>query len=329
MGLTMAYGPALPEEQAFQILNTAFANGIRHFDTAEVYAGKNAAGEDKHNEVCVGAWLKTLSEADRASVSVATKYFPMGEEKAACTDAVIRSTLDASLDRLGVKSVDLYYLHRVPNIDAAKSFATTCKALVAESKIKYWGMSEATEAEIRAAHAIFPLTAIQQEWSLVVRNLERDLLPVCKELGIAVVAYSPLARGLTSGSVKKDEDWAKIGNPGEANRFQTICPYLTGDHLTTNVARLSGLEAQASKLNVSPAQLSLAWLHRTGGDIVFPIPGSTKSANVISNAHAVALSAKLSDETVNAIHATSADLDVAGARYPAGFDPMCYEKKAA
>merc|ERR1712061_402072 len=172
-------------------------------------------------------------------------------------------------------------------MDGLKNWMQAAKKLVEEGKIKYLGLSEATAEEIEVAHAIHPLTAIQQEWSLVVRNLENDLVPVCKKLGIAVVAYSPLARGLTSGLVKKEEDWSKIGNEGgAASGFQMRCPYLTGDSLAANVKLLEPLEEEAQKLGVTPAQLSLAWLHAHGGDIVFPIPGTTKVANLEKNTSA-------------------------------------------
>merc|ERR1712194_185132 len=171
-----------------------------------------AAGEDRHNETLVGKFLKKVG---RDKVTFATKYFP-SPEKAACTEEQVRAAVDASLARLEEKSIDLYYLHRIPGMDGLKSWMEAAKKLVEEGKIKYLGLSEATPEEIEAAHAIHPLTAVQQEWSLVVRNLEKDVVPVCKKLGIGVVAYSPLARGLTSGLVKKEEDWKNIGNEGGA-----------------------------------------------------------------------------------------------------------------
>lgn len=325
MGLSAFYGAAVENEQANGVLRKAFDLGVRHFDTAEVYAGKNAAGEPVHNEQVVGAWLKTLSPEERKEVSFATKYMPYTDDKKPCTLDIVRKTLEASLARLGEPSVDLYYLHRCPGIEAVKSFAEACKVLIAEGKIKYYGLSEATPEEIRAAHSIQPLTAVQQEWSIVVRNLEKDIRPVCEELGIAIVAYSPLARGLASGLVKTDEDWSKIGNEGGAKGgFQSMCPYLQGDSLKSNVARLAGLESVAGKRGLPASQVSLAWLHRHGGDMVFPIPGTTKVANVETNAGAVALAADLSQEEMNAIGAQG---ELVGDRYPAQMQGMCFEQK--
>lgn len=224
MGLTAFYGAALEYEDGVKVLEKAYELGVTHFDSAEMYAGKNAAGEDRHNEVLLGKFLKKVG---RDKVTFATKYFPGDEVKQACSEETVRATVEASLQRLEEPSIDLYYLHRIPSMDGLKSWMTTAKKLVEEGKIKYLGISEATPEEIRVAHAIHPLTAVQQEWSLVVRNLEKDLVPTCRELGIAIVAYSPLCRGLTSGLVKKPEDWSKIGREGgAATGFQSMTPYL-------------------------------------------------------------------------------------------------------
>eukprot|EP00928_Gymnodinium_smaydae_P088277 TRINITY_DN72390_c0_g1_i1.p1 TRINITY_DN72390_c0_g1~~TRINITY_DN72390_c0_g1_i1.p1 ORF type:complete len:355 (-),score=85.48 TRINITY_DN72390_c0_g1_i1:181-1245(-) len=328
MGLTAFYGEPLAEDDAIKVLEKAVELGVTHFDTAEIYAGKNAAGEDKHNEVLVG---KFLEKVGRDKVTYATKYMPMGsDDKTACTEDQVRATLDASLKRLNQPNLDLYYLHRVPTMDALKSWMEACKKLVAEGKIKYLGLSEATPEEIRVAHAIHPLTAVQQEWSLVVRNLEKDVVPTCKELGIAVVAYSPLARGFTSALVKKQEDWSKIGNEGGAAKgFQSMCPYLTGDNLSANLKLLEPLEEEAKNLNISPAELSLAWLHASGGEIVFPIPGTTKISNLEKNVSAAHRASTLSEAQVALIGKPGDELGRAGDRYPEMFNGLSYEVKAA
>jgi len=324
MGLTTAYGASLEYEDGIKVLKKAFELGVTHFDSAEAYSGKNAAGEDRHNEVLLGKFLK---EVGRNKVTFATKYFPLGsEEKQACTEEVVRSTVQASLDRLQEPSIDLYYLHRVPGMDALKSWMTACKKLVEEGKIKYLGLSEATPEEIRVAHSIHPLTAIQQEWSLVVRNLEADLVPLCRDLGIAVVAYSPLCRGLTSGLVKKQEDWDKIGNSeGAGPKFQTLTPYLQGENLEQNVKLLAPLEEEAGRLGVTPATLSLAWLHRQGED-VFPIPGTTKVANLETNVSAAHLALTLSPDLLLKVGPKEAPV-LAGNRYPEMFQGMSFEAK--
>lgn len=204
---------------------------------------------------------------------------------------------------------------------------TTVKALVQEGKIKYVGISEATPDEIRRAHAIHPLSAVQQEWSLIIRNLEEDVVPTCRELGIGVVAYSPLCRGFTSALVKSNEDWTKIGNEGGAAAgFQAICPHLTGDNLSSNASLLAPLEVAAAEAGVTAAQLSLAWLQAQGED-VFPIPGTTKVANLESNVKGAGLALTLDKGIFDKL---SVDVDykkVAGERYPEGRIEACYDKK--
>lgn len=327
MGLTAFYGAALPEEQGVAVLEKAYSLGVTHFDTAEIYAGKNAAGEDKHNEALVGQFLKKVG---RDNVTFATKYFP-GGDKATCTEEQVRGAVDGSLARLQESSLDLYYLHRIPSMDGLKSFMETCKKLVAEGKIKYVGISEAKPDEIRAAHAIHPLTSVQMEYSLVVRNIEKEIIPTCRELGIAIVAYSPLARGLTSAVVKKQEDWSKIGHEGGAGTgFQNTCPYLTGDNLEKNVKLLEPLEEEAGKLGVAPSELSLAWLHAHGGEMVFPIPGTTKVANLEKNVNGARISLTLPGDVVAKIGAPTASGDaLSGDRYPAGINGMSFDARVA
>jgi len=240
---------------------------------------------------------------------------------------MVRASVEASLERLGQPNIDLYYLHRIPGKDGLVSFMKACKKLVAEGKIKYVGLSEATAEEIRIAHSIHPLTAVQQEWSLVVRSLEAELLPTCRELGIAIVAYSPLCRGLTSALVKKDDDWSKIGNEGGAGAgFQKLAPHLNGENLEKNVKLLEPLEEEAGRLGVTPSELSLAWLHSHGGDIVFPIPGTTKLVNLEKNVNGATLSMTLSEDVVNKIGAPTA-AGFHGARYPEEMDHMSFDKR--
>jgi aryl-alcohol dehydrogenase-like predicted oxidoreductase len=323
MGLTAFYGAALEEEQALAVLQKALELGVTHFDTAEAYSGKDAAGNDKHNEELLG---KFIAKVGREKVTFATKYFPGSPERQKCSKEVVVEAFEGSLKRLGTDSVDLYYLHRIPGEEGLKSWMEACKELVAEGKIKYLGLSEATPEEIRMAHAIHPLTAIQQEWSLITRNLEKDIVPVCRELGIGIVAYSPLCRGLTSCMVKTQDDWSKIGNEGgAATGFQTTCPNLVGDNLTANVALLEPLEQLAAELKVTPSQLSLAWVQAQGED-VFPIPGTTKIANLESNVGAAKLSEVLTKEMIEKIGPDPSK--VQGHRYPDSIHGLSYENKA-
>lgn len=324
MGLTSFYGTALDDEPALAVLQKAFELGVTHFDTAEMYQGKDSAGNHKTSEELVG---KFAAAVGTDKITVATKYWP-GGEKAECTAEMVRSSLEASLQRLGMDCVDLYYLHRIPSDEGLKSWMEAAKELVRDGKCKYLGLSEATPAQIRIAHEIHPLTAVQQEWSLLVRNLEADIVPTCRELGIGIVAYSPLCRGFTSAVVKSPEDWSKIGNEGgAATGFQSSCPHLSGDNVTENAKLLAPLEAKAAEMAVSPAQLSLAWVQFQGAD-VFPIPGTTKIANLESNVAAAKIALELPGETAEALGAGVDWTKVRGDRYPEGIMAMCYESKS-
>jgi aryl-alcohol dehydrogenase-like predicted oxidoreductase len=323
MGLTAFYGKPLADEAAVAVMERAYELGVTHFDTAEAYQGDDPDGTKRYNEEVVG---KFAAKVGKDKITIATKYFP-GEDRAQCTPEQVRSALDGSLKRLGLDCVDLYYLHRIPSDEALTSWMETAKVLVQEGKCKYLGISEATAAQIRAAHAIHPLTAIQQEWSLLVRNLETELVPTCRELGIGIVAYSPLCRGFTSGLVKTKDDWSKVGNDGgAATGFQSMCPHLGGDNVAANAKLLQPLEEKAAELGVTPAQLSLAWVNAQGDD-VFPIPGTTKLANLESNVGAAKLALTLSKDDFDSLGKQVDFAKLAGDRYPGHLQGMCFESK--
>jgi len=324
MGLTAFYGKATPEDAALEVLQKAYDLGVTHFDTAEMYTGKDEDGNTLYNETLVG---KFAAKVGKDKISVATKYFPT-PDKAECTEEQVRSSLDASLKNLGYDCVDLYYLHRIPKSEdnkGLKSWMEAVKQLVSEGKVKYVGLSEATPAQIKIAHAIHPITAVQQEWSLITRNLEADVVPTCRELGIAIVVYSPLCRGFTSGKVKTNEDWDKIGSGVDgAPKFQLMCPHLSGDNLEANAGLLSPLEKAAAAQDVAPSELSLAWVQAQGPD-VFPIPGTTKIVNLESNVKAVKLSNSIDTSVFKALGESVDFKQVQGNRYPDMFMPMSYE----
>jgi len=324
MGLTAFYGSAMSDEDGLQVLQKAFDLGVRHFDSAEMYRGTDAEGTQKFNEDLVG---KFAAKVGRDKITIATKYMPMGDEaKQKCEEEAVRTSLSASLSKLGVDCVDLYYLHRIPMHEGAlESWMQACKKLVDEGKIKYLGLSEATAGQIRAAHAIHPLTAVQQEWSMLIRNLEAEVVPTCRELGIGIVAYSPLCRGFTSGQVKTQDDWSKIGREG-GNKFQVGCPHLSGDNVAANAGLLDPLVKKAEELGATPAQLSLAWVQAQGED-VFPIPGTTKIPNLESNVQAAALATSLDAGIFQALGESVDFKKVSGERYPDSFVGMCFEKK--
>lgn len=182
MGMTAFYGEAMSDGEALQLLKAVYDLGCRHFDTAEVYA----AG-DKHNETILGEFFRTVSARD--SFTVATKYYPKGGDDDYEYDAVKRSLL-ASLQRLQLDYVDLYYAHRVLTLEGGLKFAATAKRLKEEGLIKEVGLSEVSGKWLKEIHTKgCPIDAVQQEWSLLTRNLEEELVPVCKEFGIPIVAY--------------------------------------------------------------------------------------------------------------------------------------------
>lgn len=312
MGLTVSRGRPVSDEHGVAVLQRAFDLGVTHFDTAEVYRTE-VDGVTLYNEELVG---KFAAKVGRKNLTIATKYMPMGSKaRASCEAASVRQSVEASLERLGTDYIDLYYLHRVPGKEGIlENWMTAAKVLAEEGKIKYLGLSEATPDEIRRAHAIHPLTAIQQEWSLMFRSLEQGVVPTCRELGIGIVAYSPLARGVATAKVKKAEDWSKIGNDGGAASFRRSAPYLEGENLEKNAALLAPLEELAEMHQVSPAQLSLAWVQAQGMD-VFPIPGTTKFENLESNISAAALSLKMGNEVFDKLGAAVDASKIVGNRY--------------
>lgn len=323
MGIASFYGKPLPMPDAVALLKKAYELGVTHYDSAELYTGKDDEGNTVYSEEMVGRFA---AEVGKDNVTIATKYFP-GGDKAACTPEMVRESLSASLARLGMDCVDLYYLHRVPSDDALRSFMETAKELVSEGKCKYIGVSEATPDQIRLAHAIHPLTAVQQEWSMLIRNLEADVVPTCRELGIGIVAYSPMCRGFTSALVKSPEDWNKIGyEGGAATGFQTTCPHLAAENVSRNAQLLAPLEEKAAELSVTPAQLSLAWVHAQGPD-VFPIPGTTKEANLISNVQAATIALSTPPAVFEELGRGVDYAKVEGERYAPEVMAMSYEKK--
>mmetsp|Transcript_18877 Transcript_18877/g.58136 ORF Transcript_18877/g.58136 Transcript_18877/m.58136 type:complete len:342 (+) Transcript_18877:111-1136(+) len=279
MGLTAFYGEPVSDEHAFEVLKSAYDGGCRHFDTAEVYkSGKMGeyADTDVYNEAVVGKFLATVP---RDTFTIATKYWPRDE---ACDYETVKAACEASLKRLGLPYVDLYYTHRVLSLEMAKNFAVAAKKLKEEGLIKNIGYSEITGAWLKECHAIAPVAAVQQEWSLITRSLETELVPACADLGVTVVAYSPLGRNLLTGVVTETPtDW-RASNP----RYSP-------ENLQKNVELVKSVEAIAEKKGCTAAQLSLAWLFWKAKALnvaVLPIPGTTKLTNLASNLGAVDVS---------------------------------------
>jgi aryl-alcohol dehydrogenase-like predicted oxidoreductase len=308
MGISAFYGAPLPEADGVQLLEGVHGLGVRHFDTAEAYrSGKPfepPTPETQYNEVVVG---KFAQKVGRNNVFIATKYFPGLHEDTAAPDVVLKA-LDESLARLQTDYVDVYYLHRLPGDHDVVGFMTAMKAAVAAGKVRAVGLSEASAPKIREAHAIHPVKYIQQEWSLMTRNLEDAIVPTCVELGITVVAYSPLSRNLLAGiTTEPPKDW------------RASLPRYSPENLARNLRLVADVQAVAQAKNCTAAQLSLKWLFQKAkamGVTVIPIPGTTKLQHAKDNAAAEAITDLTAEEMAKLETIAAA---VEGERYEAGF----------
>ena len=284
MGITSFYassGDNAAIEAAGVDAICAYADAVlpapAHVDTAFIYVPTRPGG--RHNEEVVGEAIKRLG---RERFFVATKGSMDVGFVPNSSDAGLRAQLAASLARLGTEYVDLLYEHRRDVATPIESVMATFKALRDEGKIRFAGLSECTASELRRAHAVFPVTAIQMEWSLQSREIESALLGVARELGVAVVAYSPLGRGMLSGTFASRDtlpegDWRR-SSPRWAEAVAA-----------RNFAAAAALAAVAARKACSPGQLALAWLLSKGLD-VFPIPGSKVGSRAVENARAAAIS---------------------------------------
>nr|KJB26541.1 hypothetical protein B456_004G246400 [Gossypium raimondii] len=218
------------------------------------------------------------------------------------TPAFVRSSLEASLQRLDVDYIDLYYIIRIDTKTPIEDTMEELKQLVEEGKIKYIGISEASPETIRRAHAVHPLTAVQIEWSLWTRDAEEEIIPLCRELGIGIVPYSPLGRGFFAGKAK-----------GDVGSFLGLFPRFQGENLEKNRILYSKVEKLAENYGCTPAQLALSWVLHQGDDVA-PIPGTTKIKNLDSNIESVKV--KLTKEDLKEISDVIPIHEVAGGSYP-------------
>jgi aryl-alcohol dehydrogenase-like predicted oxidoreductase len=294
MGMSFAYGAA-DDNESVATLHRALDLGITFLDTADMY-GSGA------NEELVG---RTIAER-RDEVFLATKFGIVGDPRNPAargidgSPAYVRSAIDASLRRLGVDHVDLYYQHRMdPGVPVEETVGAMA-ALVEAGKVRYLGLSEASAETIRRAHAVHPITAVQSEWSLFSRDIEESVLPACRELGIGIVPYSPLGRGMLTGALPTDLS---------ADDFRRTLPRFSGDNLDANLALVEEIRAVAARYDATPGQVALAWVLAQGNDIA-PIPGTKRRKYLEENARALDLALSAAD--VEAL----AKLTPVGTRYP-------------
>jgi aryl-alcohol dehydrogenase-like predicted oxidoreductase len=301
MNLSMGYGAPPSEAAALALLRAAVELGVTFFDTAEMY-GPFA------NERLVGRGLRSA----RDTVAIATKFgfrIEPGASRPLGLDSRpehIRKVCDASLQRLGVETIDLFYQHRVDPAVPIEEVAGAVGELVGEGKVRHFGLSEAAPETLRRAHAVFPVTALQSEYSLWSRGAESDVLPACRELGIGFVAYSPLGRGFLGGA-------GRTLAPGDYRQSQ---PRWQGEALASNLKLFEHVERLAATKGCTPAQLALGWVLHQGEDIV-AIPGTTNPARLAENVAAAQF--QLSPEELAQLTRAMPAQAVAGERYdPAG-----------
>ena len=298
MGLSQAYGPAVDKVDGIALIRGAFERGVTLFDTAEAY-GQGA------NEELLGEALAPV----RDRVVLATKFgFTNGDPTQGMDSRPerIRAVADAALKRLRTDRIDLFYQHRVdPNVPM-EDVAGTVRDLIAEGKVRHFGLSEAGVDSIRRAHAVQPVTALQSEYSLWWREPEERVLPTLEELGIAFVPFSPLGRGFLTGTIRAD---ATFGS----DDFRSVVPRFSPDALKANQGLVELLGKIAEGKRATPAQVAIAWLLAQRPWIV-PIPGTTKLHRVEENlgAEAVTLSAEDLDEIAHVL----AQVKIEGDRYP-------------
>ena len=299
MGLSFGYGPATERQQAITLIRTAVERGVRFFDTAECYGPFT-------NEELVGEALEPF----RKQVAIATKFgFVDGDSKKGLNSRpeCIRAVAESSLKRLRTDAIDLFYQHRVdPNVPL-EDVAGTVKELIAEGKVKHFGMSEAGAESIRHAHAVQPVAALQSEYSLWWREPEEEILPTLEELGIGFVPFSPLGKGFLTGAIKADTTFDKTD-------FRNVVPRFDEENRKANQTLVDVLSKIAAQKGMTNAQIALAWLLAQKSWIV-PIPGTSKLHRLEENIGAAAV--ELTAGNLAEIESAVSGIEVQGARYPA------------
>jgi aryl-alcohol dehydrogenase-like predicted oxidoreductase len=299
MGMSQSYGPPGPREESIRVLRAAVERGVTFFDTAEVYGGG-------HNEELVGEALAPY----KGRVVIATKFGfkdPAAGPGAGLDSSPkrIRQVVETSLKRLRVDAIDLLYQHRVDPAFAIEDVAGTVKDLIAEGKVKNFGLSEASAKTIRRANAVQPVTALQSEYSLFWREPEREILPTCEELGIGFVPFSPLGKGFLTGKIDESTTF-------DSSDFRNTVPRFTPENRRANQAIVDVLARIADRKKATPAQIALAWLLAQKPWIV-PIPGTRKIERLEENIGAA--SVQLTSGDLNDIENAASTITIKGARY--------------
>ncbi|MGH6877295.1 MAG: aldo/keto reductase [Rhizomicrobium sp.] len=298
MGMSQSYGTAFDDTESVATIHRAIELGVDFFDTAEVYG-------PFCNEELVGRALK----GRRDDVVIATKFgFDIRDGKTVGTNSRpdhVRVVVEASLRRLGTDRIDLLYQHRVDPAVPIDDVAGAVGALVREGKVRFFGLSEAGAANIRRAHAVHPVSALQSEYSLWERNLEAEIIPLLRELGIGLVPFSPLGRGFLTGDAKPAEDYSESDYRRRDPRFQR-------GNFEANMRAADAVREIAAEKRVKPGQIALAWLLRKGNDIV-PIPGTKRRSFLEENVAAAEI--RLTAHDIERLESALRPEAVSGPRY--------------
>ena len=308
MGMSQGYGPAADKQQMISLIRTAVERGVTFFDTAEAYGPFT-------NEELVGEALAPF----RGQVVIATKFGiridTTAERGLGGVDSRpehIKDVAEASLKRLKVEAIDLFYQHRVDPDVPIEDVAGAVKDLIEEGKVKHFGLSEAGAQTIRRAHAVQPVTALQSEYSLWWREPEAEVLPALEELGIGFVPFSPLGRGFLTGKIDENTTF-------DSSDFRNLVPRFTPEARKANQALVDLLGKVAERKHATPAQIALVWLLAQKPWIV-PIPGTTKLHRLEENIGADAI--ELSSDDLCEIDSAASEIKVQGARYPEALEQM-------
>lgn len=299
MGMSEFYGQT-DDAQSVEVIHAALDSGVTMLDTADMYG-------IGHNEELVGKAVK----GRRESVVIATKFGIVREngryERSICgTPEYVRSACEASLKRLGVDTIDLYYQHRKDPDVAIEETVGAMAELVKEGKVRYLGLSECSAETLRRASKVHTITALQTEYSIWTRDIESEILPVCRELNIGLVAYSPLGRGFLTGALSSKENM-------DEKDFRRLSPRFSDDNIAENAKMVEELSAVSKRLGCTNAQMALAWVLAKGQDIV-PIPGTKRLKYLNDNLEACTI--KLSSDDMAEIENIAAPERIKGARYP-------------
>ncbi|MBT2696131.1 aldo/keto reductase [Bacillus sp. ISL-40] len=303
MGMSQSFGPIPEKKEAISLIHAAVERGVNFFDTAEVY------GKDHHNEELVGEALAPF----KGKVVIATKFGIKMEDGKQVLDSkleTIRKSVEGSLKRLKIETIDLYYQHRVDPTVPVEEVAGVIQDLIMEGKIRHWGLSEAGVETIRRAHAVQPLTAVESEYSMMWRSPENELLPILEDLGIGFVPFAPLGKGFLTGTIDKNTTFGSDDFRSKQPRFQS-------ENLEANQVLVELIKKVAAEKNSTTAQIALAWVLAQKQWIV-PIPGTRKFERLVENIGAVDV--ELSTEELKDLNNALSKIEIVGDRYPVGSD---------